>query len=548
MRLLTITLFACLLAYALKAGDPLQPAISTFSEKEFLENIKKLASDEFEGRSPASKGEELTINFLVESFKKIGAKAGNPDGTYLQKVPLVGYTIDTGSRLKFSSDKGEMSLKFADEYVAWTRRLVERVDMEGELVFVGYGVQAPEYKWDDYKGMDMKGKVLVMLINDPQVADEKLFGGKAMTYYGRWTYKYEMAARLGAAGAIIIHETGPAGYGWGVVRNGREREQFTIEDSNKNMGLAPVEGWITFEKAEELFKLAGKNLAEAKAAALTRDFRPVPLGVKASLTLKNSLRHIDSHNVIARIDGSDPKLRDEYLIYTAHWDHFGIGQSRTGSPDEDRIYNGAIDNATGTAALLELAKGFKKMPPKRTVLFLAVTAEERGLLGSAYYAERPLYPHAKTVAVINIDSMNMFGKTRDVVAVGLGASELDDYLVAAAKLQKRTVKPDPEPEKGYYYRSDHFSFAKKGVPALYAESGIEYEGRPAEFGKSVRENYVAKDYHQPSDEVRSDWDLSGALQDIELLFRVGYNVANARTAPNWRPGNEFRAIRDASLK
>lgn len=546
MRVLAIILFACLTAYGL-SGDPLKPAISTFSEKEFWANIERLASDEFEGRSPASKGEELTINFLTESFKKIGAKPGNPDGTYLQKVPLVGYTIDTSARLKFSSENGEMSLKFADDYVAWTRRLVDRVDMEGELVFVGYGVQAPEYKWDDYKGMDVRGKVLVMLINDPQLADEKMFGGKAMTYYGRWTYKYEMAARLGAAGAIIIHETEPAGYGWGVVRNGREREQFTIQDAQKNMGLAPVEGWITFEKAQELFKLAGKSLAEAKALALTHDFKPMALGVKASLTLHNSLRYIDSHNVIAKIDGTDPKLKNQYVIYTAHWDHFGIGQPQTGKADEDRVYNGAIDNATGTAALLELAKGFKRMPPKRSVLFLAVTAEERGLLGSAYYAENPLYPHAQTVAVINIDSMNVFGKTKDVVVVGLGASSLDDYLRDAARLQKRTVKPDPEPEKGYYYRSDHFSFAKKGVPALYAESGIEYEGKPADFGKRVRQNYVARDYHQPSDEVRPDWDLSGALQDIELLFRVGYNVANAQTIPNWRPGNEFRAIRDASL-
>ncbi|MCS6885001.1 MAG: M28 family metallopeptidase [Acidobacteriota bacterium] len=532
-----------ILATAAKKPDPVREAVATFDQKAFLENIRTLASDEFEGRSPGTRGEELTIKFLAKKFAEVGASAGNPDGTYFQKVPLVGYTIDTGASLKLIGSRGELSLKFADDYVAWTRRLVEEVQMQGEVVFVGYGVQAPEYGWDDYKGLDVKGKVLLMLINDPQVPDERLFGGKAMTYYGRWTYKYEIAAKLGAAGAIIIHETGPAGYGWNVVRNGREREQFTIDSGNKNLGLCPVEGWITYEKAEALFKLAGKDLAEAKRAALERNFRPLALEVKAELLLKNKLRYVDSHNVIAKVEGSDPKLRNEYVIYVAHWDHFGIGGSGA-----DRIYNGAVDNATGTAALLELAKAFSKARPKRSVLFLAVTAEERGLLGSAYYAEHPLYPHNKTLAVINIDSMNVYGRTKDVVVIGLGASSLDDYVRAAARLQDRVVKPDPEPEKGYYYRSDHFSFAKHGVPAVYAESGIDYVDKPKGYGMQVRERYVSQDYHQPSDEVREDWDLSGAMQDIELLFRVGYEVANAKRMPTWRPKSEFRAIREASLR
>jgi hypothetical protein len=385
-------------APAVVAGADATAAAGKIGEASYLGHVKRLASDEFEGRAPATKGETLTVNYLVENFRKLGLAPGNPDGTYVQKVPLVSYRVDPSARLEVAGAAGSVSMKFADDYVAWTRRLVDRVDMKGELVFVGYGVVAPEFGWDDFKDVDVRGKVVVMLINDPPIPDpadpskldEKTFGGKAMTYYGRWTYKYEIAAAKGAAGCIIVHETKPASYGWEVVRNGRTGEQFTTGGADKNMSLCPVEGWITFEKAQEVFKLAGKDFVAAKQAALGRDFRPMPLGLGASLTARNTFRSVESQNVVAKLEGSDPKLKKQFVIYTAHWDHFGVGDAVNG----DSIYNGAVDNATGTAGLLELAKAFAatKPRPKRSVLFLLVTAEERGLLGSAYYGEHPLYP------------------------------------------------------------------------------------------------------------------------------------------------------------
>lgn len=532
----------------------IDPIVSNISASEMLEHVKKLSSDEFEGRSPNSKGEELTIKYLQDNFQKVGLKPGNPDGTFLQKVPLVSYKVDDKVEMKFSTADKNMTLKFRDDFVAWTRQLTNSVNMDAEMVFVGYGAQAPEFGWDDYKGEDLKGKVLVMLINDPPLPDDKMFGGKAMTYYGRWTYKFEMAMQKGAAGCIIIHEDKPAGYPWEVVRNSWGSGGFTISDSTGNKSLCPVESWITFSKAKELFQLAGKDLDALKAEALKKEFKPVPLGVKASVNLKNDFKKVESNNVIAKIEGSDPELKNEYIIFTAHWDHFGIGQPATdesGKPiNDDKIYNGAKDNATGTAGLLELAKTYSKLPtaPKRSLLFLAVTAEERGLLGSAYYGQNPLYPHSKTVAVINMDSMNVIGKTKDIIVVGLGNSTLDDYVKGVAATQKREVKPDQEPEKGYFYRSDHFSFAKQGVPALDAGAGKVLVGKTEEESKKIFEAYTTTDYHKPSDEVKPDWDLSGAIEDLQLLFQVGLEVANAKEIPTWRDGTEFKAKREESLK
>ncbi len=421
---------------------------------------------------------------------------------------------------------------------------------DADLVFVGYGVVAPEYGWDDYKGMDVRGKVIVMLVNDPPVPDPKdpakldpkMFGGKAMTYYGRWTYKYEIAAEKGAAGCLIVHETGPAGYPFAVVSGSWGKEHFTLAGPDNNMGRIPVEGWITNERARQLF-----DLDALKKAAVSKEFKPVALPWRGQIKLDNAIRRIESQNVIGKLEGSDPQQRDEYLIYMAHWDHLGIGPP---NDKGDNIYNGAVDNASGTAALLQLAQAFTKLPkpPKRSILFLAVTGEEQGLIGSEYYAHFPLYPLKKTAAAINMDGMNLLGRTKDVVVIGLGMSTLDDDLRAAAKLQERRVDPDAEPEKGFYYRSDHFSFAKQGVPALDPGEGVEYVGRPAGWGMKMRERYTNEDYHKPTDEVKSDWDFSGAIQDMELYFQVGLRVANSPSWPEWKPGTEFKAKRDAMMK
>jgi Zn-dependent M28 family amino/carboxypeptidase len=535
-----------------KVAD-LKPALDAITAEGLLGHIKVLASDEFEGRAPASHGEDLTIKYLTEQFQKMGLKPGNPDGTYLQNVPLVGITSHTDTEIRVKGR--ELKLAPRTDYIAGTERSVPEVSVkDSDVVFVGYGVVAPEYGWDDYKDVDMKGKTMLILVNDPPVPDpadatkldERMFKGRAMTYYGRWTYKYEIASAKGAAAVLIVHETGPAGYPFEVVSGSFGRENFTIQRPDKNAGRVPVEGWITYAKAAELCKLAGKDLAVLKKAATSKDFRPVVLDAKANFTVKNELRNVDSHNVIAKLEGSDEKLKDEYVIYTAHWDHLGKDTTLQG----DQIYNGAMDNASGTAGLLEIAGAYKKLQPapKRSVLFLSVTAEEKGLLGSQYYAENPLYPLKKTLADINMDGLNQWGKTKDVVIVGLGNSTLDDDAAAVAKSQGRVIVPDAEPEKGFYYRSDHFEFAKQGVPALDADAGVDYIGKPAGWGQKKRDEYTENDYHKPSDEVKPDWDLSGAVEDLRLFFEVGYRVAQGAAYPEWKPGTEFKAKREAMLR
>jgi Zn-dependent M28 family amino/carboxypeptidase len=535
---------------------PRRSAWSEISADRMLENIKILSSDEYEGRAPASKGEKLATHFIEAQFKQLGLEPGNPDGTYFQNVPMVGITADPATELVFASPASgkPVTLKYADDFVAWTKRVEPSVSVDAEMVFVGYGIVAPEYKWDDYKGVDVKGKVLVMLINDPPVPDpqdpsqldEKTFKGKAMTYYGRWTYKFEIAAEKGAAGCLIVHQTGPAGYPWGVVKSSNTGEQFSLVAADRGMSRSAVEGWMTQEKARELFAMTGRDFDTLEKAAVRRDFRPVDLGVKASVALKNRIRTIESKNVVARLEGSDPKLRDEYVIYTAHWDHLGIGPEING----DKIYHGALDNASGVAALLELGRAYQRLapPPRRSILFLSVTAEEKGLLGSQYYAEHPLYPLAKTLAAINMDGLNPLGPTKDIEIIGLGQSTLDDVAKAVAAEQGRVVKPDAEPEKGFYYRSDHFNFAKQGVPALDLDSGVDYIGKPPGWGMEMRDKFTAEDYHKPSDKVKPYWDLRGAVEDLELLGEVGYRVANAKTFPTWKTGSEFRAKREEMLK
>ena len=514
-----------------------------------LQHIKDLSADSMEGRAPGTPGEDKAIAYLQAQFKALGLKPGNPDGSYLQNVDLVGYTAHP--RATLGAGGKTVALKYPDDYIANSRhfRAETKVD-NSDIVFVGYGVVAPEYGWDDYKGVDVKGKTILMLVNDPQVTvagdtalDSTVFGGKRMTYYGRWTYKYEIATDKGAAAAIIIHETGPAGYPYDVVRNSNSQEQFDVisPDAEKRV---PVEGWIRLEKAKELIADAGLNFDSLKAAAVKKDFKPVALkGGKASFDVRIDARKVQSHNVVAKLEGGVKK--DEYVIYDAHWDHLGKDTTLKG----DQIYNGAIDNASGSSELLEIARAYTRLktPPARSILFLSVTAEEKGLVGAKYYATHPLYPLAKTVADINMDGVNQWGKTNDYTVIGLGNSTLDDVLTGVLKQSNRVVRPDAEPEKGFYYRSDHFEFAKQGVPALDAEAGIDYVGKEAGYGMKKRNEYTEKDYHQPSDEVKPDWDLSGAVEDARVLFKVGYIVANTDAIPQWKPGNEFKARRDSMM-
>jgi len=533
------------------ADGPQMSAWKRIDADRVLENIKVLSSDEYEGRAPASTGETLATTYIEEQFKKAGLKPGNPDGTYFQPVPLVGIKADPSAQLVFANDANgqRQTLNFASDFVAWTKHMQPMIGVNADVVFVGYGVVAPEYQWDDFKGVDVKGKVIVVLINDPPVADpsdpskldEKTFKGKAMTYYGRWTYKFEEAAAKGAVGCLIVHQTTPAGYPWGVVRSSNTGEQFSLVSADGGASRCAFEGWITYEKAKALFALAGKDFDALERSAATRDFHPVDLQVKASLGLRNTVRTIDSKNVVGKLEGSDPKRRDEYVIYTAHWDHLGIGPEVNG----DKIYHGAADNASGVAGLVELADAFAHLqpPPRRSILFLSVTAEEKGLLGSQYYAEHPLYPLSKTLADINMDGLNLLGRTRDIEIIGLGQSTLDDVLQAVATEQGRVVRPDAEPEKGFYFRSDHFNFAKQGVPALDPDPGVDYIGKPEGWGLQMRAKYTGEDYHKPSDKIKPYWDLSGTVEDLRLLGEVGYRVANGKTFPTWKAGSEFRLRR-----
>jgi Zn-dependent M28 family amino/carboxypeptidase len=555
MRLRSLALTLTVLATACASAPPPPATVADLPDIDAgaaLQHIRTLASDEFEGRAPGSNGETKTVDYLVSQFKAMGLSPGNPDGSWTQKVPLVGITPSNFTPLVVK--KGGQARSFAHDadVVAFSQHVAEAVSVaNSDIVFAGYGVQAPEFQWDDFKGMDVKGKTLLVLVNDPPVTkadgtlDDGVFGGPAMTYYGRWTYKYEKAAELGAAAVFIVHETERAGYGYNVVQ-GFGGERFDLITPDKNMGRSSIQGWLSWDAATRLLAMAGQSLEALKTKANGRDFQPVALGMTASMSFQQALRTIDSQNVLAKLEGSDPALRNEYVVYTGHWDHFGIGEPKNG----DAIYNGAQDNASGTAALLVLAGAFKKIDPapRRSILFLAVTAEEQGLLGSEYYAKFPLYPLANTVADINVDdNLPLWGRTKDVIVVGLGASDLDDYLRAAAAEQARVLAPDAEPEKGFYYRSDHFNFAKVGVPALSTDAGIDYVGKPEGYGRKKKDEYTANDYHAPSDEVKPDWDMSGYAEQAKLLLAVGFRVAQADAKPEWTPGNEFRAVREASL-
>ena len=514
-----------------------------------LAHTRTLSSSEFEGRAPGTKGEERTVAYIADQFRKYGLEPAAADGSYFQRVPLVGITPDPRTELVVTGDPSvggsSLRLAYGDDVVAWSKRMVDTASLDkSPLVFVGYGVQAPEFKWDDCKGTDLNGKTLVFLIGDPPVPDPadparldpRMFGGKAMTYYGRWTYKFEMAEKMGAAGALIVHEAGPAGYPFSVVQV-KVGEQFDIARPDRNMGRAAVEGWLSADAAGLMFSRAGKDFGEMKRAALRRGFRPVSLGLNASMTLRNTVRTVDSRNVVARLPGNDPTVRDECVLYSAHWDAFGIGAPLNGDP----VYHGAVDNGVAVAGLLEVARAYAQLPvrPRRTMVFLSVTAEEQLMLGSEYYAANPIYPLARTLAVVNLEMLNVHGRTRDLTVVGLGTSDLDDIARQVASQQGRRLKPDPEPERGMYYRSDHFSFARRGVPAFEPDHGDEFIGKPAGYGLQVRKDFFDNAYHKPTDTVRPDWDLSGGVEDLQLYWMVGYLVAQGDRYPQWKPGAEF---------
>ncbi len=551
-------LFALLLPvvvlFASCSRNPLNKAREGITSESLLSGIKTLASDEFEGRKPGSAGEAKTVAWIEQQFRQAGLKPGNPDGTYIQQVPLAGITSNDQTEIAVKGQKLELARR--KDYVANSSHFVPAVEVKNsDIVFVGYGVVAPEYNWDDYKDVDVKGKTILMLIGDPpvpEIADpkklnDKLFQGKAMTYYGRWTYKYEIATQKGAAAAIIIHETGPAGYPFEVVSTSWGGENFGLQRADNNQSRVPVEGWITWDKASELAKMAGLDLVRLKNASVARDFRPVELpGATASFSVTNTLRKIESRNVVARLEGSDPTMKEQHVIYTAHWDHLGRDTSLSG----DQIFHGAHDNATGVAGLLELARAYAKLSPapKRSILFLAVTAEEQGLLGAEYYAENPLYPLKRTLADINLEGLNTWGRTKDLTIYGYGNSTLDLVAEKVLKSHSRVVTPDPEPEKGHFFRSDHFAFAKEGLPSFAPAPGVNFIDKPADYGLKTRAAFDALDYHKPTDQVKPNWDLSGAVEDLGVLFEMGFQLAQGDTFPDWGVSSEFRAKRDAMMK
>jgi Zn-dependent M28 family amino/carboxypeptidase len=520
--------------------------LAAFSADSLVKHIETLSSDEFTGRKPFSEGETKTINYLKEEFAAAGLEPGNGD-SYFQDVPMVRISTTASSAMKVQSPKGTFDLKGFDDYVIWTDKTDSAVSLDNsELVFAGYGVVAPEYNWNDYAGLDVKGKVVLVLVNDPgfNAHDSTLFKGKTMTYYGRWTYKFEEAARQGARGCLIVHNSDAASYPFTVVQNNWNGSRLRLDNRAKQETLCDVIGWVSGPAAKKLLAAAGKD-STLLAEADKKDFKGQSLGLKLSVPIAVKTTYDKSHNVIGKITGV--KHPDEYIIYTAHWDHLGIAK-----PDEtgDSIYNGALDNASGTAGLLELARAFKslKTKPDRTIVILAVTAEEQGLWGSAYYAQNPVYPVSKTLANINMDGLNWYGKTSDIIVVGRGQNDLEDYLKEEATKTNRVVSFEAHPEAGSYYRSDHFNFAKVGIPALYTSTGVDVIGKENGYGKKQEDEYTEKNYHRPSDEYSSTWIMAGAIDDLQLLFQVGKRLAFTDKWPEWKEGSEFKTIREKSMK
>ena len=522
-------------------------APSRITAQEIDAHLRFLASDLLEGRAPATRGGRIAEEYIATELQAFGVKPGVGDSSYFQRVPIDVVKADPATIHVVASGKANANLRFTDDVVVWPGSATDASSARGELVFVGYGAVAPEYKWDDFKNTDVRGKVLLVLVNDPPApaSEPNLFGGKAMTYYGRWTYKYEEAERRGAAGVLIVHTTGPAGYPWHVVVNSNSTEHRLLPRNPAAPAPIGVRGWITDSAATALLAQAGLNMTQLRRQAESRDFRPVSTGIIIDASMKNSMQHMSANNVVGVVRGIDPKVRDEYVAYSAHWDHFGIGPVVNG----DSIYNGAVDNASGVATILAIAHAAAEgLKPRRSQLFVFVTAEESGLLGSAYFGEHPTVPASKIIAALNMDVVNVNGRVRDLNVMGDNKSSLGPTLAQLVKAEGIRLSPDAHPEAGHFYRSDHFSFAKVGIPSVSIGPGVDYVGRPAGWGQKQAEDWTAHNYHQPSDEYRPDFDLTGAAQLGEIVYRLGIELGNARSVPTWNADAEFKAMRDASRK
>ena len=522
-------------------------APSRITPQEIDAHLRFLASDLLEGRAPATRGGRIAEEYIATQLQAFGVKPGVGDSSYFQRVPIDVVKADPKTIRVVASGKANANLRFTDDVVVWPGSATESSSARGELVFVGYGAVAPEYKWDDFKNTDVRGKILLVLVNDPPApaSEPNLFGGKAMTYYGRWTYKYEEAERRGAAGVLIVHTTGPAGYPWHVVVNSNSTEHRLLPRDPAAPAPIGVRGWITDSAATVLLAQTGLNMAQLRRQAESREFRPVSTGIMIDASMQNSMQHMSANNVVGVVRGIDPKVRDEYVAYSAHWDHFGIGPVVNG----DSIYNGAVDNASGVATVLAIAHAAAEgVKPRRSQLFVFVTAEESGLLGSAYFGEHPTVPASKIIAALNMDVVNVNGRVRDLNVMGDNKSSLGPTLAQMVRAQGIRLSPDAHPEAGHFYRSDHFSFAKVGIPSVSIGPGVDYVGRPAGWGQKQAEDWTSHNYHQPSDEYRSDFDLSGAAQLGEIVYRLGIELGNARSVPVWNADAEFKAMRDASRK
>ncbi len=517
----------------------------TLNEDAIRARIKFLSSDLLEGRGTGARGGELAASYIAAQMEALGLKGAGADGSFFQPVSLVGVKADPNTKLTVSGRNGKESFKFADDYVAFTGAQTGEVEVDTDMVFVGYGINAPEQRWNDYKGgpEDYRGKILVMLVNDPPATNDEpdLFGGKTLTYYGRWTYKYEEAARRGAAGVILLHTDQSAGYPWSVVRTSNGSWRFDIARSlGDDTPFLKIRSWVTDDTARKIMKLAGQDLDDLRAKAASRDFHPVALNLKGKINLKSEVKRVQAPNVVGILPGSDPKLRDEYVVYSAHWDHFGVG-----APDKsgDTIYNGALDNATGVASVLAIAEAFAKLPlaqrPRRSSLFLFPTAEEQGLIGAEWYARHPLVPLRKTAADVNLDSMNVLGRTNDFIPLGAERSSLKAVVEAVARERGMRVSPDARPEQGSFYRSDHFPFARVGVPSISLKEGNDYVGHSKEWGEEQFKAYNTAHYHQPSDEYRESWNFRGLLQETEIAMAIGMRIANDPKMPRFNPDDEF---------